>query len=179
MKNNLSDLLDKIYEIEGLVQLKISREDAPERILTLIKEKSDALALAASAIMPGAHAASSTNVDTSASLEGEGIGEYVVSDETDCRDINPRKAVDKGTNKKKADEQQPNGRIVFTLNDRYRFKRALFDNDEAEFNNTLSIVASMENYDEAESFFIDEYQWDSDMPEVKEFMTILKKYFKE
>ena len=40
-------------------------------------------------------------------------------------------------------------------------------------------MASMENYDEAESYFIDELQWDVKRQEVADFLEIIKKYFKE
>lgn len=164
-RKKLNELLDCIYELEGLVQLAIAREDAPSRILALIKEKgekigADAIAISSPVVTEEKDEDSLSvisSVETPAGSESEGIGEYVVVDDSDG--------------------DEPRGRIVFTLNDRYRFKRALFDNDEAEFNNTLAIVASMENYDEAESYFIDELQWDEDKDEVKEFMSILKKYF--
>lgn len=73
---------------------------------------------------------------------------------------------------------EPRGRLVFSINDRYRFKRELFNNSDADFNNTLAFVASMEGYDEAEDYFIGELQWDSKRQEVIDFLEILKKYFK-
>lgn len=74
---------------------------------------------------------------------------------------------------------EPRGRLVFSINDRYRFKRELFDGSDAGFNNTLALVASMENYDEAEDYFLGELQWDQKKPEVIDFLEILKKYFRE
>lgn len=78
----------------------------------------------------------------------------------------------------KNDICEPRGRLVFSINDRYRFKRELFNNSDADFNNTLAFVASMEGYDEAEDYFIGELQWDSKRQEVIDFLEILKKYFK-
>ena len=74
---------------------------------------------------------------------------------------------------------EPRGKLVFSINDRYRFKRELFNNSDADFNNTLAFVASMENYDEAEDYFLGELQWDPSSREVIDFLEILKKYFKE
>ena len=71
------------------------------------------------------------------------------------------------------------GRLVFSINDRYRFKRELFDNSDIQFNATLSMVASMENYEEAEGYFLDELNWNEESEEVKAFLDILKNYFKE
>ena len=75
-------------------------------------------------------------------------------------------------------QSQHRGRLVFTLNDRFRFKKELFGNSDSEFNNTLSYVASLENYDEAEDYFLGELQWNPSREEVKDFLEILKKYFK-
>ncbi len=74
---------------------------------------------------------------------------------------------------------EPRGKLVFSINDRYRFKCELFNNSDADFNNTLAFVASMENYDEAEDYFLGELQWDPSSREVIDFLEILKKYFKE
>lgn len=77
------------------------------------------------------------------------------------------------------ESREPRGKLVFSINDRYRFKRELFNNSDADFNNTLALVASMEDYDEAEDYFLDELQWDSKRGEVIDFLEILKRYYKE
>ena len=74
---------------------------------------------------------------------------------------------------------EPRGRLVFTINDRYRFKRDLFCNSDAEFNTTLALVASMDSYEEAEDYFLDELQWNPQRQEVTDFLDILKNYFKD
>ncbi len=73
---------------------------------------------------------------------------------------------------------EPRGKLVFTINDRYRFKRDLFCNSDADFNTTLALVASMDSYDEAEDYFLGELQWNSQREEVMDFLEILKNYFK-
>ncbi|MDE6143643.1 MAG: hypothetical protein K2F94_06175 [Muribaculaceae bacterium] len=73
---------------------------------------------------------------------------------------------------------EPRGRLVFSINDRYRFKRELFGNSDADFNNTLALVASMESYDETEDYFLGELQWNPQREEVIDFLEILKKYHK-
>ena len=71
----------------------------------------------------------------------------------------------------------PRGRLVFSINDRYRFKRELFNNSDVEFNTTLAFVASMESYDEAEEYFIGELGLDENNPAVIDFLGVLWKYF--
>ena len=73
---------------------------------------------------------------------------------------------------------EPRGKLVFTINDRYRFKRDLFCNSDADFNTTLALVASMDSYDEAEDYFLGELQWSPKREEVMDFLEILKNYFK-
>lgn len=73
---------------------------------------------------------------------------------------------------------EPRGKLVFTINDRYRFKRDLFCNSDADFNTTLALVASMDSYDEAEDYFLGELQWNPQREEVMDFLEILKNYFK-
>lgn len=73
---------------------------------------------------------------------------------------------------------EPRGRLVFSINDRYRFKRELFKGSDVEFNTTLSLVASMDGYEEAEDYFLNELQWDDKSPDVIDFLEILKNYYK-
>lgn len=76
------------------------------------------------------------------------------------------------------DFTEPRGRLVFSINDRYRFKRELFKGSDMEFNTTLSLVASMDGYEEAEDYFLNELQWDEKSPDVIDFLEILKNYYK-
>ncbi len=73
---------------------------------------------------------------------------------------------------------EPRGRLVFSINDRYRFRRELFNGSDVDFNTTLSLVASMDDYEEAQDYFLDELQWDEKSPDVIDFLEILKNYFK-
>ncbi len=73
---------------------------------------------------------------------------------------------------------EPRGRLVFTINDRYRFKRDLFNSSDADFNTSLALVASMDSYEEAEAYFLGDLQWQPQREEVIDFLEILKNYFK-
>lgn len=66
---------------------------------------------------------------------------------------------------------------AFTLNDRFRFRRELFGNKDVEFNDTLNLVEAMHSYEEAEDYFYNDLQWDSESPEVIDFMKIIAKHF--
>lgn len=77
-----------------------------------------------------------------------------------------------------ANNIEPRGRLVFTINDRYRFKRDLFNSSDADFNTSLALVASMDSYEEAEAYFLGDLQWQPQREEVIDFLEILKNYFK-
>lgn len=175
-KTKLNELLDSIYELEGLVHLALTRDDSPERLPSLIKMKSEELHKLASQFVP-------TDPESPADEPKEETPLYTVEDETDTPiEEDMQIVVESVFDQLPVDDpadKEPRGRLVFSINDRYRFKRELFNNSDVDFNNTLAIVASMENYDEAEDYFLGELQWDSKQEDVADFLGIIKKYFKE
>lgn len=66
---------------------------------------------------------------------------------------------------------------AFSLNDRFRYRRELFGNSEVEMRNTLNMVEAMHSFSEAEEYFYGELEWDSESPEVMDFMTIIRNHF--
>lgn len=77
----------------------------------------------------------------------------------------------------KKEEDGPKPRPVFGLNDRYMFARALFHNSQKEFENCLQLIATMDDYDEAEDYMLNELEWDTENVHVKQFMDIIHRYF--
>ena len=68
-------------------------------------------------------------------------------------------------------------RRMFTVNDKFRFRRELFGNSDTEFTDTLNLVEAMRNYNEAEDYFYTDLSWDAEAPEVQEFMAVVNRYF--
>lgn len=66
---------------------------------------------------------------------------------------------------------------AFSLNDRFRFRRELFANNDVELNDTLNLVETMKSLDEAEDFFYNDLEWDKDSPEVVDFMNVIRNHF--
>lgn len=202
-KEKLNELLDSVYELEGLIHLALGRDDNPEHLCELISRKGKAVAeMAASEPSPAVEEAVIAEnfdssfcmpdapcpqdlIDSEARMESEAIDEIVEemaresmhnsASESDRETISE---TIKESAPESVNEEAVRGKLVFTLNDRFRFKRELFGNSDADFNNTLALVASMENYDEAEDYFLNELQWDPAREDVKDFLDILKKYFK-
>ncbi len=202
-KEELKSFLDTIYELEGLVHLAISRDDCTPELMRLIGRKANAIAEICPAAA-GDNCVQEKDDSKAERYEEADMPEYSIEADPVEQPVNavarPENIIDSPADDlegraaasavaaeyveqqpmpEPASVAEPRGRLVFSINDRYRFKRELFDNSDASFNNTLALMASMENYDEAESYFIDELQWDVKRQEVADFLEIIKKYFKE
>ncbi len=228
-KEDLNELLDTIYELEGLVHLAINRDDSPGHLRNLILKKANAVAEYTALVCeeetpaapvaeapapvveppapvieapapvvetPAPVAEAPAVVEEAPAVVDEEIAvERVAVEENEAPlyempeeepevsvepavDYEPEVAATPAPVARKV-QAEPRGRLVFSINDRYRFKRELFNNSDADFNTTLALVASMEGYDEAEGYFIDELGWNEQSAEVTDFLDILKKYFKE
>lgn len=68
-------------------------------------------------------------------------------------------------------------RKMFTLNDKFMFRKGLFGNNDEEFNSTLDLVGAMHSYEEVEEYVYDDLQWDSTDPLVVDFMKIAHRFF--
>ncbi len=68
---------------------------------------------------------------------------------------------------------------AFCINDRFRFRRELFNNSDSEFNAAMDLVATMDDYEEAEDYFLGDLGWDMEKPEVMDFMAIIRNYFEK
>ena len=203
MINNIQQLLDYTYELEGLLHLSLNRDDLHEDFFRLVAKKGKEIAKLCEDIeqdstdirsdedfkssiaennqsfndinLPIYDFASESDIpeteDVSENLNDisnklDSISEYVYSLE---EPVSPSTPV----------EKKPNGKLVFSINDKFRFRKELFANSNVEFNNTLALVASMDNYEEAEDYFLTELHWDSQNPVVVEFLNKIKNYFNE
>lgn len=78
----------------------------------------------------------------------------------------------------KAAKREPGDlRRMFTVNDKFRFRRELFGNSDTEFTDTLNLVEAMRNYSEAKDYFYTDLAWNPDTAEVQEFMAVIERYF--
>lgn len=65
----------------------------------------------------------------------------------------------------------------FSINDKFRFRRELFSNSNAEFVDALNLIETMESVEEAEDYFFNDLQWDAQSDDVADFLTIVHRYF--
>lgn len=68
-------------------------------------------------------------------------------------------------------------RKAFTLNDKYRFRRELFGNNDADMTDTLNILSAMHSLVEAEDYLYGDLGWDASQIDVKDFMSVVKSHF--
>lgn len=220
--HQLSEMLDKVYELEGLVMLALSRDDSRESIERLINVKIGELgsstdvsaihpsgggfdfdasynleepepepaveipAPAAAVEIPAPAPASAHVVEIAAPAAAPAPAVEIPSPVSvsapavETPVIAP--APQTPASVTQAETPAPArsgvaGRLVFSINDRYRYRRELFAGNDAAFSDALSRVAAMDSYDEAEGYFLDDCQWDPERPEVVDFMGVLRKYF--
>ena len=184
---DIKNLKDKIYEIEGLLELAQLREDKIDELAPLIEERLKGLAGAAEPTeAPGAPGATEA-ADVSEPMTIEELFEESQSISI-THDMSPADSSDNSDSIKSSDvsahaaaHSAPRAggasKPAFTLNDRFRFRRELFNNSDAEFSEAMGRIALMDSYDEAEEHFIDELGWDAENPEVADFMEIIRIYF--
>ena len=202
MKDILTELLDKIFELEGLVTLSIKRTDIPDELKRLISKKGKDIAQACSSLsdilendttiekstpLPEDSLPKSPNQDIIEKTAWEVNDDFFISEYSLEEDDSQHSSTTAKSSEPWHDEIfQPvsgpkvreRGKLIFSINEKFRFRRELFDDSDIDFNNTLALVASMENYDEAEDYFINEEGFDMQNKVVKEFMEVIKRYFR-
>lgn len=206
MKNNdMTGLLNLAYEIEGLLMLHINRGDEASAEMTdLLVRKARQLAegleesaapdldivpeaavaveesapVPAPAPIPAPVAAPVSEVpaeaEEPAAAEAEEVAESVQFEEAEDAGEEPAVLT---LDEKLARERAADISKAFTLNDRFRFCRELFRNSNDEFKETLEVIGTMSDMEEAEEYFYNDLCWDPEKEEVKEFMAIVAKHF--
>lgn len=230
MEHSLNDILEKVYELEGLLLLARSREqdniDASLRQLILAKgetieallgdtfakneisvvempePESDEASIEINESLEDEVPAEPEGPENSYSLidddadadEDSGNHSYEIPDDEDA-DVNliedaDEEVVDDEDEDDDDDDDVPltldealqrnmsrDLRKAFSLNDRFRYRRELFANNDVEMNDTLNLVETMHSFSEAEDFFYGDLEWDKEAPEVIDFMNVIRNHF--
>lgn len=191
----IKNLKDKIYELEGLLELAQLREEKIDELAPLIEARLAGLRA------NGASGADGTNelnsISTKDSKGSKDLKEPIRTEITEFSDTldfaeEPEKTSEeseKSTEEPEKISEEPTAasakpksggtgrKPAFCLNDRFRFRRELFSNSDSEFSEALGRVACMDSYDEAEDYFIGSLGWDPENPEVVDFLEIIRIYF--
>lgn len=67
---------------------------------------------------------------------------------------------------------------VFNLNDKFRFRRELFGNSDAQYVECLDLLSAMTSIEEAKEYLYDDLQWDAENEDVKAFIELLNNYYR-
>lgn len=185
----IKNLKDKIYELEGLLELAQLREEKIDELAPLIEARLAGLK---------ANGTDGSNEPNSiSSKDSKDLKEPIRTEITEFSDTldfaeEPEKTAEdteKSEEEPKNIDEEPTAasakpksggtgrKPAFCLNDRFRFRRELFSNSDSEFSEALSRVACMDSYDEAEDYFIGSLGWDPENPEVVDFLEIIRIYF--
>lgn len=70
-------------------------------------------------------------------------------------------------------------RKALSLNDRFRFRRELFGNSDINMNDTLNLIDTMNDYNEACEYLMQDLGWSIDEPVVQEFLKLVELHFKQ
>lgn len=199
MKNiELDKIKDTVYELEGLLELARLRKDKTEELLPLMKSRLDAInrlfdyAEDSGYKEPDAEeyveeesasvdAVDYATAEDTARTEEYSEPSYIAEEETAETLGLPENSdtVDIAGTASQTFSQKPAPRPAFCINDRFRFRRELFNNSDAEFSSAMDLVATMDNYEEAEEYFLGDLGWNEENADVTAFLDIIRQYFEK
>lgn len=199
-------LLKLTYEIEGLILLLNNRgEGAPVEIKELLCEKVKSLSSLTDNLLTDKISSDTSTQEIEEAIfphddltAEEEIASNVFFEETSDADC-PKEIVEEiadepmETEVEIADESENTAPLTldeklardqaldltkaFTLNDKFRFIRSLFNNSEADYKEALEVLSTMNGIDEAEEYIFDDLCWEPDNEDVKDFMDIISNHF--
>lgn len=149
----MNELKDRVYELEGLLELQSLRPDKADDLRHLIDARIKEI----------------NRIWNEAAEPAESADVVDVANFLDTSDISDP-----------SDTSAPSpGRPVpaLCLNDRYRFTRVIAGGDRRTFDSILSGVAALPDYDAARDYVLAQSQADPEDPEVMDFLEILQQYF--
>jgi len=63
------------------------------------------------------------------------------------------------------------------LNDKFLFVRELFEGDKEKYHEAIQIINEMPNFEQAQAYINERFNWDEEQPEVKKFMDLVRRKF--
>ncbi|MCH5218139.1 MAG: hypothetical protein J1F07_06285 [Muribaculaceae bacterium] len=165
-KEKYRNMLDLAFELEGLLNLALSREELPEELENLIDTKIRHLT-----------AAGFPEVHPQEMLEAPGKKTpvcdvlpgpfYALTDDED----------DSAYEKPRRGERHRRKKPVFSLNDRFLFIRELFGGDAKAFNVALNFLAEADSAEEAETYLRARGINPDDRETDARFMEVVRTYY--
>lgn len=197
----MNELKDKVYELEGLLELLALRPDKSDDLRHLIEGRIkdiDVLWAGMSGMKPetpvkgeGLTAKSEEIVEDAPEIveetpqEPEEQALYNVPEDLDDMDVSmtdtepEEKMVQDLSDKFEAPASAPAIRPVpaLCLNDRYRFIRVIAGGDRVRFDGMLHHISELTDYESARDYVLSQSHADTEDPEVLDFLEILQQYY--
>lgn len=176
----LNELRNQIYEAEGLVELLGLRPEKEAHLLPLIQTK---LELALSLVQFPENQ-KSLEPETEPEPEPGPKPEKVTQPQEEPVAVtipDPLyRSVAEPMSIPAADSKTDEARKPkFCLNDRFRFRRALFGGDNDAFDRAVAKISALPSYEEAEEYFFGTLALDPTDEDVMDFMEVLKTFYGE
>ena len=189
---DLQKILSLNLEIEGLVRILNTRESAEAenmlidkiRMLNQIVDKHEAIRHSAEESQY-APIAESEPVNVESNAPQVAVAEEVnvsVVEATLPETTNATETIGSPTDTMRVEDmisQQESRDFskAFSINDKYRFIREVFNNNVNDFNSAVSRVASMTSLNEAYDYFLNELGWEADEEAVADFLQRVANHF--
>lgn len=192
--NNINDLLNTVYELEGLLHLSMSRDEMPEKLPDLILKKVNEISKIASETFKvgSEESLSIMEEDTETEPNTSGFEDilYEYNEEEDKETVTYSE-IEAETEENEIKEikigERPNdvktsrkqfSAPSYSINDRFLFIRELFGGNTRDFNKAMEAVADFDTFEEAETYFLDELNFNENDETVERFLEILDIYFR-
>lgn len=184
---DINTLISQNLELEGLLKILLERDSVHAR--ALLAQKIETYSAAVHQFL------AERNQDTPAqevkaeklAAEGSAIAaqaqavevkdEEAVSDEVESETDAATAAIERNEQHIAAEATaQPSESLLqaFTINDKFRFRRELFNGDEEDFDETLQLLAHMPNFEEARDYLVHDLVWNPENDDVQAFLEIVK-----
>lgn len=203
MKLDITQLLDTCLEIEGLLCLMANRKDSlPENVATLLRSKSEHLyrclsdvpveeSVTSHELFPNKFECTVDTDPTATVAIEEEREKNSVADSAMIEVEEDAGAEPEGTSDVSVESGEPQSHVTvahkpeehhtaqieLTVNDKFRFRRELFDNNDVDLAEALQIAGQMSSAEEVEDYFYNDLCMDSDDPVVKDFIAAVTKRF--
>lgn len=157
-------------EIEGLLRVLRDRDNDEAR--HALADKVEAYTSAMNSLLSEGCGESSDESDLS---DQSDLAEVKTQEAEETEVVPEAVAAESAVASEVKHSEGPNTKLLkaFTLNDRFRFRRELFEGDDADFTETLKLLADMDSYAEACDYLYNDMMWDKTDPNVADFMAIV------
>ncbi len=178
---DIKELIRRNVEIEGLLKVLLERDSIDAHSL-LAEKFAEYQAMFTELLAEPAPTATQKVAEMADNLEEEAQHTEVKDQEAESSEVDDETdaataAIERGEIKQQAqtEHRAPNTALLkaFTLNDKFRFIRDIFNGSEGEFTDTLNVLADMDNAAEATDYLLNDMMLDRENPAVADFLSIV------